>query len=149
MQNSANYRIINRKKYALVMVVLVSILAIGVWTGLDHLAEYVEQIEELIDTEPVEAAAAIKQLVRIFAIFSGTALSSIAILIIWNGLSGWRVESMPPKGSWILEGQRTWTGESAVRIAKFTITAGVLLVVLAVVSTWILWNLGDTIIDQI
>jgi hypothetical protein len=52
---------------------------------------------------------------------------------------------MPPKGSWILEGQRIWTGESAVRVAQFTIVVGALLAVLAVVSSLILWSLGDTL----
>ena len=52
---------------------------------------------------------------------------------------------MPPTGSWILEGQRTWTGEPAIRIAKFTIVVGALLGVLAVASSLTLLSLGDTV----
>ena len=148
MRNSANYRIIDRRIFAAVMVVLLSVVAVGVWNSLDLLAEYVEQLEELVDTEPLQAAAEIKQLLRTLAIVNGMVLSALTILIIWQGLAGWRTASMPPKGSWILNGQRTWTGESAVRIAKFTITVGAILGVLAVVSSWILWNLGDTLEDH-
>lgn len=147
MRNSANYRIIDRKKFAIVMAVLLCIVAVGVWVSLDYFAEYMAQVEELADTEPLEATAAVRQLVRTLAILDGIILSSLAILIIWHGLTGWRAASMPPKGSWILKGQRTWTGESAVRIAKFTVTVGALLGVMAVVSSWILWNLGDTIVQ--
>ena len=93
-------------------------------------------------TEPLEAAATLEYLTRTLAILNGIVLSSLTVLMIWHGWSGLRSESMPPKGSWILEGQRTWTGESAVRIAKFKIAAGVLLGVLGVASTLILWEVG-------
>lgn len=148
MPNSANYRIVDRRIFAAVMVVLLSIVTVGVWVSLDHVAEYIAQVEELADTEPLAAAAAIKKLFRTLAIVNGMVLSFLTILIIWHGLTGWRTASMPPKGSWILNGQRTWTGESAVRIAVFTITVGALLGMLAVASSWILWNLGDTLVDQ-
>ena len=41
-----------------------------------------------------------------------------------------------------------WTGEPAVRIAKFKIAVGVLLGMLGVGSSVILWSLGDTMVDQ-
>ena len=148
MHNSVNYRIIDRKKFTIVMVVLLSIVAVGVWVSLDHFAEYKEQLEELAVTEPLAAVAAIKQLVRALAFLNGIVFSSFAILIIWHGLTGVRTASMPPKGSWILDGQHTWTGEPAVRIAKFTIAVGALLGVLALVSSWVMWNLGDTVVGQ-
>ena len=145
MQDSAEYRVINRKKFVVMMAFLLSVMAIGVWFSLDRLAEYMDQLEELTAAEPLEAAAAIMQLLRILAILNGIVLSLLAILIIWHGWRGWRTASMPPKGSWILEGQRTWSGESAVRISRFTITVGTFLGALAVFSSLILWNLGDTL----
>jgi uncharacterized membrane protein (DUF485 family) len=148
MQNSAEYRVIDRKTFAVVMAVLLSVVAISVWVGLDRLAGYAKQLQELAATEPLKAAATFTQLLRTLAILNGIVLSLLTILIIWHGWRGWRTASMPPKGSWILEGQRTWTGESAVRIAQFTITVGALLGVLAVVSSLILWSLGDTLRDQ-
>ena len=147
MQDSAEYRVIDRKKFAVVMAVLISLLAVGVWFGLDRVAEYVKQLEELTANEPLEAAATIMQLLRTIAILNGIVLSLLAILIIWHGWRGWRTTSMPPRGSWILKGQRTWSGEPAVRIAQFTITVGAILGVLAVVSSFFLWDLGETISD--
>jgi len=148
MQDSAEYRVIDRKKFAVVMAVLLSVVAVGVWVSLDHLAEYAEKLEELAAAEPLEAAATLTRLMRTLAILNGIVLSLLAILIIWHGWRGWRTASMPPKGSWILAGQRTWTGKSAMRIAQFTITVGALLGVLALVSSLILWSLGDTLRDQ-
>jgi hypothetical protein len=130
------------------MVVLLSIVAVGVWVSLDRLAEYGEELEELAVTEPLEAAATLTQLLRTLAILNGIVFCSLALLIIRHGWSGWRSESMPPKGSWILEGQRTWAGESAVRIAKFKIVVGALLGALGIASSLILWRLGDTAVDQ-
>lgn len=145
MQNSADYRVIDRKKFAFMMAILLSVVALGVWVSLDHLAEYAEHLEELTATEPLEAAANFTQLLRTLAILNGIVLSLLAILIIWHGWRGWQTASMPPKGSWILEGQRTWSGESAVRIAQFTTTVGALLGVLTVISSLILWSLGDSL----
>ena len=148
MQDSVKYKVIGRKKFALIMVVLLIVVAVGVWVSLDRLAEYGEELEELAVTEPLEAAATVTQLLRNLAILNGLVLSSLAVLIIWHGWSGWRSESMPPPGSWILEGQRIWTGESAVRIAKFKIAVGALLGARAVASTLILWGLQDTVLVQ-
>ena len=117
MRDSVEYRVFSRKKFAVIMLVLLSVVAVGVWISLDHLAEYAKQLENLAVAEPLEAATAIKQLLRTLAIVNGVVLSMLAMLVIWHGCRGWRTESMPPKGSWILEGQRTWSGRAAVRIA--------------------------------
>ncbi len=147
MQDSAQYRVMDRKRFAVAMVVLVSICAVGVWVGLNRFAEYAEQLKNLAVTDPAEAAAAAAQLARTLAILNGLVLGSLTIVIIWQGWSGWRAESMPPPGSWILEGQRTWTGEPAVRIAKFRIVVGALLGVLTAASSSILWSLGERVVD--
>ena len=148
MQDSAEYRVIDRKKFAVIMAVLLSVVAVGVWFRLDRLAEYAEHLEELAASEPVEAAAILTQLLRTLAILNGIVVSLLAMLIILHGWRAWRTASMPPRGSWILAGQRTWTGESAMRIAQFTMTMGALLGVLAVVSSLILGRLGDTLGEQ-
>ena len=59
-------------------------------------------------TDPHAPAAAISRLVRMLAIVNGIVLSSLAALLIRYGWKGLRTASMPPKGAWILEGQRSW-----------------------------------------
>ena len=137
------YRIFDRKKFVVIMAVLLGLVAAGVWVGLDRLADYAKQLEELTVTDPGKAASIVTQQLRMLAVLNGILLTVLAVLIIWQGLKGLRTASVPPKGSWILEGQRIWTGQPAVRIAKFTITVGVLLVVLAVVGSLILWRIGN------
>jgi hypothetical protein len=141
--NLSAYRIFDRKKFVVIMAVLLSVVAVGVWVGLDRLADYAKQLEEITATDPAKGASIVTQKLRWLAVLNGILLTSLAILITWHGLKGLRTASMPPKGSWILEGQRVWTGQSAVRIAKFTITVGALLLVLALVSSLILWRIGD------
>ena len=145
MQDSGRYKVIGRTKFTLVMAILISMVAVGVWLGLDRLAEYTKQLEGLAVAEPAEAAATLTQLLRTLAILNGIVLSLLTLWIIRHGRRGWRTASMPPEGSWIVEGQRTWSGEPAVRIARFTVTMGALLGVLAVASSVILWRLGDTL----
>ena len=148
MHDLAEYRIFGRKKFAVIMVILLSLVAVGLWGVLDRLAEYAAQLAALAATEPLKAGAALTQLLRALAIINGVVLSLFATLIIWHGWRGRRTASMPPKGTWILEGQRTWTGESALRIAKFTMVVGTILAVLGVASSLILWRVGDTFTDQ-
>jgi hypothetical protein len=47
MQDSSEYRVIDHKKFAVLMMVLLSVVAVAVWVDLDQLAEYLEQLEEL------------------------------------------------------------------------------------------------------
>ena len=96
MKNSINYRVIGRREFAVVMAILLSVVAVGIWVSLDHVAEYKEEIEKLAITEPLAAAALMKQLVQAFAILNGTVLSLFAMLVVRHGLAGWRTASMPP-----------------------------------------------------
>ena len=127
------------------MVVLLTVVAVGAWFILDGVAEYTDKLKELATTEPNVAAAMISQLLKTISVVNGVFLLILTVLIIQHGLRGWRTAAMPPRGSWILAGQRTWSGEPAIRIAQFTITVGALLGGLAVISSVILWNLGDTL----
>ncbi len=144
MQESAQYRVIDRKRFVLVMVVILSVIAPVAWIGLDHFADYTQRLQNLAETDPAKAAAAATQLVRKLAVINALLMCSLTAIIIWYGLRSWRAKSMPPPGSWILEGQRTWSGESAVRIAKFAIAVGALLGILAVAGSAILWSLSAT-----
>ena len=141
----STYRVFDRKKYAVIMAILLSVVAVGVWVGMDRVAEYAKQLEELAATDPTEAAATLTQLLQTLAILNAIVMSSLAIGVIWRAWRGWQTASMPPRGSWILEGQRTWTGEPAIRVAKFTIAVGLLLWGLAVVGSLVLWSLGDSL----
>ena len=138
----------SRKKFAVVMIVLLGVAAIAVWIGLDYVAGYVGQMEEPAAADPAAATAATSKLMRIVAIANGVVLSAFALLIVWHGRRGLRSESMPPTGSWILQGQRTWSGKPAVRIAKFTIAVGVILGVLGIASSSVLWSLGESVMDR-
>lgn len=148
MQDLSNYKVVDRKKFAVIMVALLSAVSIGVWVSLDRLAEYATQLRELVLADPAHGAQVVTSVMRVVAMANGVVLSSFATLIIWHGWKGWRTASMPPKGSWILEGQRTWSGEPARRIAMFTVVVGVLLAVLAVASSLTLWDMSDMLINQ-
>jgi len=148
MQDHVKYKVVDRRKFTAIMLLILSAFSVGVWVSLDRIAEYANHLEQLILTKPARGAQTLTEVMQMVAILSGIVLSSFASLVIWHGWRGWRTASMPPAGSWILEGQRTWTGESAKRIAKFTIIVGVLLTVLAAASSLTLWNMGETLIDE-
>lgn len=148
MNDSADYKILDRKKFAAAMVIPLGLVAVGVWVSLDWFAQYLEGLAALAEDEPQRVAATVKQLTRALAVVNGIVLFSFSALIIWHGRRGLRTAAMPPKGSWILEGQRTWAGEPALRIARFTIAVGAMLAVIGIPSTWLLWRLGDTLLGS-
>ena len=90
MQTSTGYRVVSRSKFAVVMVILLGFVAVGVWVGLDHLAAYGKQLEELAAAEPHEAGAIITRLLHTLAVLNGAVLCSLAALIIRHGWQGWR-----------------------------------------------------------
>lgn len=149
MHASAKYRVIDRKKFAVAMVVLLSAASVGTWVSLDRTADFAARLAEVVRADPIQGARTVTQVMRFVAILNGIVLSSFAALIIRQGWKGWLTASMPPAGSWVLEGQRTWAGEPAKRIAKFTVVIGALLLILALATSWTLWGMSDTLIDQI
>ncbi|AGA91630.1 hypothetical protein Thimo_2938 [Thioflavicoccus mobilis 8321] len=148
MGRSAEYKVLSRKTFTVTLAILLSLVAVITRVGLDQLAAYEEQLERLAAAKPVAAAEILSRLLRAFVVLNGAVLAGLTTWIIWHGWRGWRTESMPPKGSWIIEGQRTWTGRAAVRIARFIIAMGGLLGVLAVASSVILWRLADSLGHQ-
>ena len=149
MQAQNTHRVMSRKKAAFIVAVFLSILTLGVWHGLNWVDDSFQRLQELTTAEPVAGGEALSKWLRNLAVVNGIVLSLLAALVIWHGWRGMKTESMPPKGSWILEGQRVWTGLSAMRIAKFTIAVGLLLGLLAVISCLIIWRFGDTVSDQV
>ena len=148
MTKPVEYREFSRKKFSVLMAVLVCIFGAGTWMTLDSLAAYMAELENLAEIDPACAAEKTSRLLRILAGFNGILLLSLSVLILVHGWRGRRTATMPPRGSWILAGQRTWSGEAAVRIAGFTIVAGILLGVLALASSATLWYLSAGFADK-
>ena len=95
MHDSGRYKVISRTRFTLIMAILISVVAVGVWLGLDRLAEYTKQLEGLAVADPAEAAATLTQLLRALAILNGIVLSLLALWIIRHGRRGWQTASMP------------------------------------------------------
>ncbi len=145
MHEPTQYRILARHHFVIAMIALICPLAVGVWLGLDQLDSYLAKLEQLAATAPNEAGLKLKQFGESIAIANAVVLTLFAALIIRHGWRGWQSQAMPPRGSWIIEGQRTWAGEHAVRIAQFTVAVGVILMILGVASSALLWDLGRSI----
>ena len=104
------YRIFDRKKFVVIMAVLLSVVAVGVWVGLDRLSDYAKQLEELTATDPAKAAAIVTQQLRMLAVLNAILLGVLAVLIIWHGLRGLRTASMLPRGRGYWKGNASGPG---------------------------------------
>ena len=130
------------------MALVVGVCGLALWAGLSGVELYAEQMSRPIDTGPEQAQAKMVRDVRLLAVASGAFASASAAFLFWYGLRSLRTRSMPPKGSWVVEGQRIRTGPDAVVRAKLLLTASVALCLLGIVAAVMLWRLPGALLAE-
>ena len=146
MVDLTKYRVLNRKQAAALIVVVVVVGALILWYGTGWVDGFSERMSELIAADPDKAAAELAKQLRIVSVLNGIFSFALALFMSWYGFRGIRTESMPPVGSWVMEGQRRIrTGPGAVMISKVMVAAGVLVALLGVASSLVLWQLADKV----
>jgi hypothetical protein len=141
MQRNA-YRVLTRKQAVLLLLALLALGLLATWLGTQWMDALSRRQSELLAKDPQQAALALADQLRIMAAGNGVLLVACAGLLVWYGVKGLRTASMPPLGSWIIEGQRIRTGPEALTMARLSIALGLLLVVLAGTGALILWRLA-------
>ena len=104
--------------------------------------DFSERMSELVATAPDKAGAELAQYLRIGSVLNGILILAFAFFVSWYGLKGIRTQSMPPIGSWIVEGQQVRRGTKAIAISKLVVALGGLMALRGVASSMILWRLA-------
>ena len=118
------------------MVLVAGLGALVVWLGSVWVELYTDQISELLDGNPDKARIRIIRDFELIAVATG----AITAFLLWYGLKGLRTQSMPPRDSWVIEGQRIWTGTDAVFHAKIVLVTSAIFWLLGIVAAGILWR---------
>ena len=141
MRQIQQHRTITRKTAIAVMALVVVICALAVWFGLVWAGLYADQMSGLIESNPEQARAKMLRDAKLIAVAAGVSTSAFAVYLFSYGFRSLRSESMPPKRSWIVEGQRIWTGPGAVFRARLLIVASAILCLLGLAAGAMLWSL--------
>ena len=140
-----SYRIVSRRAAIASMFLIGCLGGITVWFGLSWVELYSDQISGLIESNPDQARVKTIRDLRVLAVGIGVSMCALAALIFRYGIKGLRTQSMPPRGSWVIEGQRVRTGPDAEFYAKLLLVMSVLLFLLGIVSTTLLWVVSTSI----
>lgn len=141
---TSEYRIIPRRRAVFFAVLLLLVLASVVWIATGWVEDYERYITELQAVSREEALSVLRNHVRIFALGQAAPIWVLACFLIWQSYRAIGTQSLPPLGSWIIEGQRIRSGTAAVRIAWLTIALAVLLVTASTGTAIVTWNLAES-----
>lgn len=144
MTRIEQHRTVTRKTAIALMALVVVTLALAVWFGLVWLELYADELSRLIDNDPERARAKMLRDAKLVAVAAGVSISAVALFLFSYGLRSLRAQSMPPGRSWVVEGQRTWTGPAAVLRAKLLLVASAVICLLGIAAGAMLWHLPGT-----
>lgn len=134
------YRTLTRKTAVLIFVLVIGVGALGVWLGLLWVEQYANQMSELIDSSPERARIKLAGDLKLVAVATGAILWALAAFLFWYAVKSLRTQSMPPRNSWVIEGQPIRTGAGAVFRAKFLLVASVVIGLFGIVGAAMLWH---------
>jgi hypothetical protein len=143
--NQQSYRVLSRKLAAVIGALLLAAAAVIVWFVLQKMRASTADLGVLYDQSPEQAAIEVVRRVRIYAWLFGGSLFAIAAWIAWMASRIIRTARMPPPGSWIVEGQRTWEGDTAIKRGRYLGYLAGALALLAVGLFVMLWKVAGSI----
>ncbi|MDJ0700758.1 MAG: hypothetical protein QNJ07_12950 [Woeseiaceae bacterium] len=135
------YRVVSRKTAILLIVLVIGLGAIAVSLGLGWVETYSDEMAELVDTDPDQARIKLVRDLKIVAVATGAFTCALAAFLVWYGIRSLGTGSMPPKDSWIVEGQKIRTGPDAVFSAKLLLVSSAVIILLGIAAAAMLWRL--------
>lgn len=143
--NQQPYRVMSRATAAWIGAVLLAVAALVVWLLIQKMRASSLEFGALYDQSPADAAIEIVRRVHRLAWIYGGSLLAIAAWLGWMASRAIRARCMPPPGSWIIEGQRTWVGDAALRRGRILLASAGVLALIALGFFGALWRLAATI----
>ena len=144
--NQEPYRVLPRSKAIGLGILLLAASCVVVWFTIRWMNASTDATARLFEQTPEQAATEIVRRLRLYAWLYGGSLLGIATWIAWMALRIIRTARMPPPGSWIVEGQRTWEGGAAIKRGRCLAYFAGVLALLAVGLFVTLWMLAGTIV---
>ena len=137
------YRVVSRRAMLAVLVTGFCGGILALWLSMESLNVYSAWVTELVYSDPERAIIELTADLKLMAAFHGVPIWIAAALLFSYGYRGIQTRSMPPVGSWVVEGQRIRTGSEAVLVAKLMVGAAAVLALLVAGTSLLIWTLAD------
>ena len=144
--DETDYRVFARAHAAALVVAIAALGALAIWLGTGWIESYAEQMGTLFDREPDLARAMLVRDLRVVAVVTAVLMALMAGWLCRYSARSMRTRVMPPPGSWIVEGQRTWTDDAAVRRAQLLLAASAVVLLLGLVAAAMMWRLPSVLL---
>ena len=118
MESTPPYRILTKLQAVGLVAGILALGGVVVWLGMRWVARYTARFDALRLTDPEAANVALILHLKILAIVQILPQTAFSGFMIWYCGRAIATQSMPPRGAWVVEGQRIRTGPGAVRNAR-------------------------------
>lgn len=119
MPASSEHRILNKTQAVALLVALSAVSAGAAWLTVRWIESRTQELLDapdwMIESVRTDVAAYVETLAWILA----GPLLGVAAFTAWYAYRGLRTQTLPPAGSWIVEGQRVRRGTDAARASRW------------------------------
>ena len=143
--DAQRHRVLSRSKAMVLVGFVLAIGALLVWASMAWIRSYGDGLAILEAMAPDEAAIKLAQDLKTFAIVTLIGLLALSAAVVWYGARALRSQSIPPIGSWIVEGQHVRTGREARTAAWVLIGFALLVALCSFALAAIVWSLAGTL----
>lgn len=129
------YRVMTRLQAFLILGAIFAVGALVVWLGTAWIDGYLARMDALQNSNPQEAVETMITHLKVLAVVQLPPLLALCAFMVWYCSRAIATQSLPPAGSWIIEGQRIRTGASAVRNAWIALALTGVIAIAGIVAT--------------
>lgn len=131
--NGAGYRVMSKSAAFALIAVLASICGGAAWLTVSWIETRTRELLDAPDWMLESVRADIAAHVTTLAWLLAGPVIALAAFIAWYGYRGIATRSLPPAGSWIIEGQPVRRGFDAVRGSRLLIALSVVMALIAAI----------------
>jgi multisubunit Na+/H+ antiporter MnhB subunit len=138
--DSTKYQTVSKRQFMRWLLLIVGVMLLASLLVIWFVSGYLDSLEELAESQPVEAAERMWLVVRVALVAIVVFAVAVGSYFVWYGHRTVRSEHFPPPGSWLVEGQTVQTGTRARRLGWAQIVLGIFVAVMACAAAYRTWT---------
>jgi hypothetical protein len=142
------YRVMTRLQAFLILGAIVTVGAVAVWLGSAWIDASLARMEDLQRSSPNEAVETMISHLKLLALVQLPPLIAFCAFMVWYCRRAIATQSLPPAGSWIVEGQRIRTGASAVRNARIALALTGVIAIAGILAAVYVYAIATSLQDR-
>lgn len=142
------YRVITRFQAYTMVAVIFALGALAVWLSTVWLDGYLARMDAVMRSNAQEAADSMVAVLKVIAFIHVAPLFAFCAFMLWYCRRAIATQSLPPAGSWIVEGQPIRTGASAVRSAWIALALTGIVAIAGIAASVYIYSLASSLQER-